>query len=82
MRSMKAMALLAPQIKELKEKYKDDRQRLQVETMALYKQHGVNPLSGCSADLPADADLARAVPDARSAGELYTQPFIPAGSTT
>ena len=34
-------------MKELQEKYKDDKQRLQAETMALYKQHGVNPLAGC-----------------------------------
>ena len=64
MRSMKAMAALAPQMKELQEKYKADRQRLQVETMALYKQHDVNPIAGLSADPAADADLARAVPDA------------------
>src|SRR5207302_7093575 len=32
MRSMKAMAALAPQMKALQEKYKEDRQRLQVET--------------------------------------------------
>src|SRR5690606_35075216 len=35
MRSMKTMAVLAPELKALQAKYKDDRQRLQMETMAL-----------------------------------------------
>ena len=47
MRSMKAMAALAPQMKELQAKYNDDKQRQQAETMALYKQHNVNPVAGC-----------------------------------
>ena len=32
---------------EMREKYKNDPQRLNKEMMALYKEHGVNPLSGC-----------------------------------
>ena len=64
MRSMKAMAALGPQMKELQRKYKDDKARLQAETMALYKQHGVEPAVGLPADVPADADLDRALPDA------------------
>ena len=47
MRSMKAMAALAPQLKALQTKYGDDKQRQQTETMALYKEHGVNPVAGC-----------------------------------
>ena len=45
-RSMKAMAVLGPKMNEIKEKYKDDRQRVNKETMALYKEQGVNPI-GC-----------------------------------
>jgi len=77
MRSMKAMAALAPQMKVLQEKYKEDRQRLQVETMALYKQHNVNPIAGCLPiflQMPIWIALYRML---SSAGELYQEPFIP-----
>lgn len=47
LRSMKAMQVLAPQINALRSKYKSDPQRLQRETMELYRQHKVNPLGGC-----------------------------------
>ncbi len=45
--SMKEMQRINPLIAELKEKYKGDPQRLNKETMKLYKEHGVNPLGGC-----------------------------------
>lgn len=76
MRSMKAMASLAPQMKALQEKYKDDRQRLQAETMALYKQHKVNPIAGCLPillQMPIWIALYRML---SNAGELYHAPFI------
>jgi len=44
---MKAMQTLQPQVNALRSKYKSDSQRLQRETMALYKAHKVNPLGGC-----------------------------------
>jgi YidC/Oxa1 family membrane protein insertase len=47
MRSMKGMSALQPKIKELQEKYADDRQRQSQEMMKLYKETGVNPLGGC-----------------------------------
>ncbi len=77
MRSMKAMAVLGPQIKELNVKYKEDKQRLQVETMALYKANGANPLSGCAPmflQMPIWISLYKML---GSVGELYRQPFIP-----
>jgi YidC/Oxa1 family membrane protein insertase len=46
-RSMKAMQKLQPEMKELKEKYKNDPQALQKKTMELYKEHKVNPMGGC-----------------------------------
>ncbi|WP_340105209.1 membrane protein insertase YidC [Rhodohalobacter sp. 8-1] len=46
-KSMAAMKDLQPQMQELKEKYKDDPQKQQKETIALYKKAGVNPLGGC-----------------------------------
>lgn len=76
MRSMKAMAVLGPQMKALQEKYKDDKQKLQVETMAMYKAHGVNPLAGCLPmllQMPIWWALYRML---EYAGELYQQPFI------
>jgi YidC/Oxa1 family membrane protein insertase len=47
MRSMKAMQALQPQINALRNKYKSDPQRLQKETMELYREHKVNPMGGC-----------------------------------
>ena len=44
---MRALQALQPQIKEIQEKYKDDRQRMQREMMALYQENKVNPLSSC-----------------------------------
>src|SRR4051795_8430784 len=46
-RSMRRMQLVAPKIKDLKEKYKHDPQRFQRETMELYKKPGVNPFPSC-----------------------------------
>jgi YidC/Oxa1 family membrane protein insertase len=46
-RSMSRMKLLAPKMQSLRELYKDDPQRLQKETMGLYKAEKVNPASGC-----------------------------------
>ena len=47
MTSMKAMQTLQPQVNALRSKYKSDPQRLQRETMELYRVHKVNPLGGC-----------------------------------
>jgi YidC/Oxa1 family membrane protein insertase len=47
MRSMKAMQALQPQINSLRSKHKSDPQRVQRETMELYREHRVNPLGGC-----------------------------------
>jgi len=41
------MQSVAPKIKELQEKYKDNRQKLNAEMAELYKKEGYNPLSGC-----------------------------------
>src|SRR3954452_15388657 len=46
-RSMRRLQALAPQIKELQEKYKDDKQRQQQEMMRFYQENQVNPLSSC-----------------------------------
>ncbi|MFQ5459109.1 MAG: membrane protein insertase YidC, partial [Myxococcota bacterium] len=46
-RSMKEMQRLQPLLQELREKYKEDRERLNQETMQLFRTHKVNPLGGC-----------------------------------
>jgi YidC/Oxa1 family membrane protein insertase len=46
-RSMRKMALLAPKMQALREKYKDDPTKMNQEVMGLYKRHGVNPVGGC-----------------------------------
>ncbi|MBR6498907.1 MAG: membrane protein insertase YidC [Clostridia bacterium] len=46
-RSMKAMSALNPKIEELKKRYANDQQKLNMKTQELYKKSGVNPLSGC-----------------------------------
>lgn len=46
-RSSKAMQDLQPELKKIKEQYKDDAKKQQEETMKLFQKNGVNPLAGC-----------------------------------
>ncbi len=46
-RSTRAMSELQPEIKRLQAKYKNDKQKLNEELMALYREKGFNPLMGC-----------------------------------
>ena len=46
-RSMIEMQRLQPQIRKLQLQYKDDRQKLNEELMAFYKEHEINPVGGC-----------------------------------
>jgi len=41
------MSALKPELTQLKEKYKDDQQKQQMETMKIYREYGVSPLGGC-----------------------------------
>ena len=45
--STKAMMAMQPKMKAIQEKYKNDKQRLNMELANLYKQENVNPLAGC-----------------------------------
>jgi YidC/Oxa1 family membrane protein insertase len=47
LKGMRALQALQPQMKELQEKYKNDRQRLQQEMMRIYRENKVNPLASC-----------------------------------
>ncbi len=47
MKSAEKMREVMPRLKEIQEKYKDDRQKQSEETFKLYREEGVNPLAGC-----------------------------------
>jgi YidC/Oxa1 family membrane protein insertase len=46
-KGMRALQALQPQIKQIQEKYKNDRQRMQQEMMRFYQENKVNPLASC-----------------------------------
>ncbi|MGI9584145.1 MAG: YidC/Oxa1 family membrane protein insertase [Acidimicrobiia bacterium] len=46
-KSMKAMQEIQPEVKGLQKEYKEDREELNQQLMALYKERGVNPAAGC-----------------------------------
>ena len=47
LKSMQAMQMIQPKVQALQERYKNNPQKKQEETMALYRKHGVNPMGGC-----------------------------------
>lgn len=47
LQQMSAMQRIQPRLQEIQRKYKDDPQKLQKETLDLYRSEGVNPLGGC-----------------------------------
>ncbi|MEA2019217.1 MAG: membrane protein insertase YidC [Campylobacterota bacterium] len=47
MKSMNKLKDLAPKVKALQEKYKDDKQKASMHMMELYKKEGANPMGGC-----------------------------------
>ena len=47
LQSQVKMSVLKPQLAGMKDKYKDDMQKQQMETMKVYREYGVNPLGGC-----------------------------------
>lgn len=74
--SMKKMQMLQPKITELKEKYKDDQQKIQKETMKLYQTYGVNPAGGCLPILLQMPIFIALWGLLQAAIELRQQPFI------
>jgi YidC/Oxa1 family membrane protein insertase len=76
MRSMERMREVQPKVKELQEKFADDRQKQSEEMMKLYRSEGVNPLGGCFPmilQLPVFIGLFYAL---RSSIELRQAPFM------
>tara|TARA_Y100000385_G_scaffold291590_1_gene370507 strand:- start:16206 stop:17984 length:1779 start_codon:yes stop_codon:yes gene_type:complete len=45
--SQAKMGVLKPELAHLKTKFKDDAQKIQMETMKVYREYGVNPMGGC-----------------------------------
>jgi YidC/Oxa1 family membrane protein insertase len=71
-RTQKAM----PELKALKEKYKDNPQKLQTATMELYKRHKINPVAGCIPMLLTIPFFWAFFSMLRSAAELRFAPFL------
>lgn len=46
-KSMKEMQEIQPKLKKLQEKYKNDKEQLNIKTMELYKEHNISPFGGC-----------------------------------
>ncbi len=74
--SMKKMQMLQPKITELKEKLKDDPQKMNKETMKLYQTYGVNPAGGCLPILLQMPIFIALWGLLQAAIELRQQPFI------
>jgi YidC/Oxa1 family membrane protein insertase len=76
MKSMEKMRAVQPKLKEIQEKYADDREKQSQAMMSMYKEQGVNPLGGCLPmvlQLPVFIGLFYAL---RSSIELRHAPFV------
>jgi len=74
--STAAMQLLQPEIAALREKYKNNSQKLNQATMKLYKERGVNPLGGCLPMLLQMPLLFALFVVFRTTIELRAEPFV------
>ncbi len=76
-KSMNKMKLLTPKLNELKEKYKNDKDALNRETMKLYQKEGVNPLGGCLPMLIQFPIYIALYYMIKNSVVLYNAPFLP-----
>jgi YidC/Oxa1 family membrane protein insertase len=79
MRSQKAMMALKPEIDALQKKHGKDREKISAETMALYKQYGVNPAAGCFPlllQMPILFGLYAALSNLGAHNEAFQQPWL------
>ncbi|HEY7376570.1 MAG TPA: membrane protein insertase YidC [Polyangia bacterium] len=74
--SAKKMQKLAPKMAAIRKKFENDRQRQSVETMNLYKAHGVSPFGGCLPSLIQMPIWIALYSTLNYAVELYRAPFI------
>jgi len=77
MRSMKKTQEVAPLIQKIQEKYKNDKQRMQMEIATLYREKKINPLSGCLPMLIQIPFLFSMFDVLKTTFELRGAPFIP-----
>ena len=75
-RSAKRMQKIQPEMQAVREKFKDNPQKLQAATMELFKKHKVNPLGGCIPILITLPFFFGFFQMLRSAAELRFQPFL------
>jgi YidC/Oxa1 family membrane protein insertase len=76
MLSAKRMQKLGPKMNAIRKKYENDRQRQSVETMNLYKAHGVSPFGGCLPSLIQMPIWIALYSTLNYAVELYRAPFL------
>jgi YidC/Oxa1 family membrane protein insertase len=76
MMSGKKMQRLAPELAKIRKKFENDRQRQGVETMSLYKAHGVSPFGGCLPSLITMPIWIALFSTLNYAVELYRAPFF------
>ncbi len=74
--SMSEMQYIQPLVAEIREKYKNDPQRMNKELMRIYKEHGINPLGGCLPTLLQMPLLFALFIVFRSTIQLRGQPFV------
>jgi YidC/Oxa1 family membrane protein insertase len=74
--SAKKMQKLGPKMAAIRKKYENDKQRQSVETMNLYKAHGVSPLGGCLPSLIQMPIWIALYSTLNYAVELHRSPFI------
>ncbi len=77
MKSTAKLQKIAPQVKEIQEKYKKDPKRVQMETMALYRRAGANPFGGCLPMIVQMPFLFGMFDLLKTSFELRGAPFIP-----
>jgi YidC/Oxa1 family membrane protein insertase len=75
-KSGKRMQKIQPEMKELREKYKDDPKKMQAATMELFKRHKVNPMGGCLPILVTMPFFFGFFVMLKSAAELRFEPFL------
>jgi len=76
MRSSQRMQLIAPELQKIRDKYKDDPQKMNQEIMKLYSEYGINPMGGCLPLLLQLPILYALWAVLRTAIELRQAPFI------
>lgn len=74
--SMKKMQQIQPEVTKLREKYKDNPQKMNQEVMLLYRRHNVNPMMGCLPMLIQIPVFIALFTVLRSAVELRFAPFL------